>query len=69
MCIGDGAIFGLMCSVQSLAVVTVSTVKIPVQLANLYRLQPVATDSKKTKHSVSTVLVVIYVAVSARVSL
>ena len=36
---------------------SVSTVKIRVPLANLYRLQPVATDSKKTRYSVSTVLV------------
>ena len=35
---------------------SVSTVKISVPLANLYRLQPVATDSKKTMYSVSTVL-------------
>ena len=34
---------------------SVSTVKNPVPLANLYRLQPIATDSKKTMYSVSTV--------------
>ena len=35
---------------------SVSTVKNPVALANLYRLQSIATDNKKTMHSVSTVL-------------
>ena len=35
---------------------SVSTVKKPVALANLYRLQSIATDNKKTMHSVSTVL-------------
>ena len=33
-----------------------STVKNPVALANLYRLQSIATDNKKTMHSVSMVL-------------
>ena len=35
---------------------SVSTVTNPVPLANLYRLQSVAIDSKKTVYSVSTVL-------------
>ena len=35
---------------------SVSTVKNPVALANLYRLQSIATDNKKTMHSVPTVL-------------
>ena len=51
MCIGDGAIF--RADVFSLIVCGcgVSMVKIPVPLANLYRLQPIATDSKKTMYS------------------
>ena len=35
---------------------SVSTVKNPDPVANVYRLQPVATDNNKTMYSVSTVL-------------
>ena len=57
MCTCDGGIFRADVFSSIACGCSVSTVKIPVPLANLYRLQPVATDSKKTMHSVSTVLV------------
>ena len=57
MCTCDGGIFRADVFSSIACGCSVSTVKIPVPLANLYRLQPVATDSKKTRYSVSTVLV------------
>ena len=56
MCTCDGGIFRADVFSSIACGCSVSTVKIPVPLANLYRLQPVATDSKKTRYSVSTAL-------------
>ena len=55
MCTCDGGIFRADVFSSIACGFSVSTVKMPVPLANLYRLQPVATDSKKTRYSVSTV--------------
>ena len=56
MCTCDGGIFRADVFSSIACGCSVSTVKIPVPLANLYRLQPDATDSKKAMYtSVSTV--------------